>query len=160
MQNNFYALTQNIWITWHLPNKLKTQSSGNWKNDAITYFSVEIVRLTTNTVRFVIIDITSGRVAWPLATSRSQKTATSSAIPENGNKIDNCLGKLNFFTLWSSPPLWNTWISRHTTIRCSLVCHPVHCGKLLDRAVIPSCCCHADLKMQFNTFLVNWDFTS
>ena len=76
----------------------------------------------------------------------------ASALPENGNKIDDCLGKDNFFTLWSSPPLWNVWFSRHTTIRCPLVSHPVHGGKLLSRAVISSCCCHADLKIIFKSY--------
>ena len=231
---------------------MKIQYGSQWNNDVISHCCIEIARLDTNTVRFVIKDIDNGRVTWTLATSRSQNNclkctsslrkqptfsdaATSfptkwclrnerrnsilmtrhcpdlgsasdwscrvvnliqpirsttqiwvvtrhqygisalvsqtsfggetsgsvakyrlfsqaSALPENGNKIDDCLGKDNFFTLWSSPPLWNVWFSRHTTIRCPLVSHPVHSGKLLSRAVISSCCCHADLKIIFKSY--------
>ena len=94
----------------------------------------------------------------PPKKNNNNNKQSPSALPENRHKIDNYLRKVNFFTLWSSPPLWNAWFSCHTTIRCSLVGHPVHGGKLLDRAVISSCCCHADLKIQFNSYLVDWDF--
>ena len=90
--------------------------------------------------------------------NNNNKNQSPSALSENRHKIDNYLRKVYFSTLWSSPPLWNAWFSCHTTIRCSLVCHPVHGGKFLDRAVISSCCCHADLKTQFNSYLVDWDF--
>ena len=110
-----------------------------------------------------------GRAAWEIwfivsQTSFGGKTSGSVAkcrlFSENGNKIDDCLGKDNFFTLWSSPPLWNVWFARHTSIRCPLVSHPVHGGKLLSRAVISSCCCHADLKIIFKSHSVNFCFIS
>ena len=51
---------------------MKIQYGSQWNNDVISYCCIEIARLDTNTVRFVIKDIDNGRVTWTLATSRSQ----------------------------------------------------------------------------------------
>ena len=133
---------------------------GNWKNDAISYCSIETLRLTTNAVGWHDLSPRFGPPALlpPPSTPPPPKEKSPTALPENRHKIDNYLRKVNFFTLWSSPPLWNAWFSCHTTIRCSLVSHPVDGGKLLDRAVISSCSSHAHLKIKFNSYLVDRDF--
>ena len=153
---------QNIWITWlrHSWSPSKYNNNPVWRQ-LKKWCNFLLQHRNFDTVRFVIMDITNGRVAYPLATFRSPpppKKKKSPTALKNRHKIDNYMRKVNFFTLWSSPPLWNAWFSCHTTIRCSLVSHPVHGGKLLDRAVVSSGCCHADLKIKFNSYLVDWVF--
>lgn len=61
----------------------------------------------------------------------------------------------NFFAFRSSPPLRNAGISRHSSIWCTLVSHPVNRCKLPWASVISSCYCHANLKKSFFVNCVN-----
>lgn len=61
----------------------------------------------------------------------------------------------NFFAFRSSPPLRNAGISRHSSIWCTLVSHPVNRCKLPCASVISPRYCHANLKKRFFLLIVS-----